>query len=366
MNSMLGADPEELRDLARCALKSSEHLAKATQLVSGTLGQAKWLGPDAQRFKARWGSQLRPLLMTVGKDLQEVSSLLKQNAEEQLRASAADGGITNISGSGGPGGGDGQGRDLPGNPEADDGMGEYHDLPDHIPLDNKALDPSNMEQGQLGDCWFLAAAGAVAKHDPDWIREHMKQNADGTWTVTMYKNGKPVEITVEASVPDGAVTDASGRDNWLAIYEKAAAEYFGGDYKDLDGGFSDNGLAAITGKDTDRSGQSDFNEIDRKLQDGPVAVGTETKPDDSFRWFWEDEQIDDNRIVPDHAYIVDSIETRENPDTGDRERMIHLINPWGPNGGEYDGEKRWGDIWLTEDQYKENFDSVYSSKTTKD
>lgn len=358
MNSMIGADPEELRELAKCASTSSDQLAKAAQLISGALGQTRWHGDDAQRFSGAWNSQHRPCLAKVGRELSEVALLLTRNAEEQIRASAADGGA-------GSNGGDRTGRDLPGDPDPVEDMGEYHDLPDDIALDDQALDPTNMSQGQLGDCWFLAAAGAVAKNDPDWIREHMKQNDDGTWTVTMYKDGEPVEITVEPTVPDGAVTDAAGNDNWLAIYEKAAAEYFGGDYEDLDGGWSDDGLAAITGQDTDRSGQGDFDSIADKLKDGPVAVGTEDKNDDSFDWFWEADQIDDDRIVPNHAYIVDSVETRENPDTGKEERMIHLINPWGPNGGMFDDKQRWGDIWLTEQEYRDNFDSVYSSKTTK-
>ena len=82
----------------------------------------------------------------------------------------------------------------------------------------------------------------------------------------------------------------------------------------------------------------------------PVAVGTETAP----TWWPFDDQIDDNRSGPNHAYIVDDV--REI----DGELKIHVLNPWGPDGGNYDGEHRVGDIWLTEKEYKENFDSVYS------
>lgn len=373
MNNMIGADPEQLREFARAALKGSEQLARAESMISTSLSQSRWQGPDSQRFKAKWGSDHRTRLKTVGAELRDIASALKRNAEEQEKASAVDsGGAGGAGGSGGPDG-DRSDRDQPGDPDPFDGMGEYHDLPEDIPLDDEALDPTNMEQGTLGDCWFLAAAGAVAKNDPDWIRDHMEKNDDGTWTVKMYKDGEPVYITVEGTVPEGSVHDASGNDNWLSIYEKAAAEYFGGDYEDLDGGFSHDGLAAITGQDVQKSGETNFDDLSEKLENGPVAVGTEDEPDGSRNWFFESDKIDDDRIVPNHAYIVDTVETRENPDTGESEKMIHLINPWGPNGGNLEGDtttdgqnQRWGDIWLTEEQYKENFDSVYSSASTKD
>jgi hypothetical protein len=79
-------------------------------------------------------------------------------------------------------------------------------------------------------------------------------------------------------------------------------------------------------------------------------VGTED--DDAF-WFWEDE-VDDSRIVPNHAYVVTEVKEV------DGELKIHVVNPWGPGGGMLDGEQKVGDLWLTEQEYKENFDSVYT------
>lgn len=364
MGELLGADPSQLRELAKEALRGREKLGSALSTVTGALLKAGWQGHDAQRFRSVWNSQHRPTLQRAATELENVATMLQKNADEQEKASAADGGPSHA------GRGDGNPRDLPGDPGPADGMGDYEPLPSDIPFDDGAIDPNNIAQGQLGDCWFLAAAGAVAKNDPAWIRDHVSKNDDGTWTVTMYRDGKPVLITVEPTVPVHSVKGSNGEPSWLSIYEKAAAEYFGGDYEDLDGGFSDEGLEAITGRDTHRSGESNFDDIEQLLKDGPVALGTEG--DRKHDWyFWEDE-VDDNRVVPNHAYIVDKFENRVNPDTGDTERMIHVINPWGPEGGNLAGDKnvdgkpqRWGDLWLTEDQYKENFDSVYSSDSTK-
>jgi hypothetical protein len=187
----------------------------------------------------------------------------------------------------------------------------------------------------------------------------MWQNPDGTWTVKLYKDGEPVYIQVEPSVPENSVKDADGDDNWLSVYEKAAAEYFGGDYEDIDGGWPDDAFEAITGQKSNDLGESNLDDIRDSLSDGPVSVTTEGE--DSF-WWWQND-VDDKGIVPNHAYIVDTVENHVNPDTGDEEQMIHLLNPWGPNGGYHDGEQMYGDVWLTEDEYKDNFDHAFSGST---
>ena len=86
-----------------------------------------------------------------------------------------------------------------------------------------------------------------------------------------------------------------------------------------------------------------------------MALGTEV----SGTWWPLDDEVDDSRVVPSHAYIVDRVEERNG------QTMIHVLNPWGPDGGDYDGHLRAGDLWLTEDEYKEDFATVYSVPSTK-
>jgi hypothetical protein len=367
MGAFYGADVTELRTFAQLAEASSRQLQETIARVSAELGVVPWHGPDGSQFTAAWQSQHRVTLQTAQLGLAQVASTIRANADQQESSSSDSGGTA-----GGPGGGDRSGGGDGDKPEPDpyDDMGDdYVDITTPIPLDDDALDPQNIRQGQLGDCWFLAALGSVADADPDFIRDHMTQNDDGSWTVTMYDDGKPVEIHVDATALPGAVKGVDGNFNFATIYEKAAAEFFGGSYEDIDGGFSDDAFAAITGGDSDRGGESDFDGIRDKMEDGPIAVGTE---DDDARWWWDDE-VDNNHIVPNHAYMVDTIETHVNDATGEEETMIHLLNPWGPNGGNLAGDtpgdngenQRWGDIWLTEDEYKENFDSVYSGSIDK-
>ena len=61
---------------------------------------------------------------------------------------------------------------------------------------------SDVVQGDDGDCWFLAALGTLVLQDPGFPAQHIKQNPNGTYTVTFYRDGKPVEITVDGLLPD--------------------------------------------------------------------------------------------------------------------------------------------------------------------
>ena len=46
-----------------------------------------------------------------------------------------------------------------------------------------------MQQGQIGDCYFPAAIAAIAQPIPTRIQNMIKDNGDGTYTVTFKQNG---------------------------------------------------------------------------------------------------------------------------------------------------------------------------------
>ena len=362
MRTMFGADVEALAGLGSSFVESAETLETARRQVDGIVATAGWVGPDAEEFRLDWSRRLAPALASCLGALRDNAEVLRRNAEDQARTSAADGGAgpgpdrggRPGAGGGGDRSGDG-GKDRPGNPDLS-GHGPWVDVPPTIPLDDAALDPNMINQQGLGDCWLLAGLGAVARDDPQFIRDHMKLNADGTWTVTMYKDGDPVEITVEPEVAQDGVMDPSGNPSWASIYEKAAAEYWGGSYDDIDGGYSSDAFAAITGATPSQTGEGNLSDLKDRLADGPVALGTEDEPS----WWPFGDEVDDSRVVPNHAYIVDKVEER------DGELKVHVINPWGPGAHlQNDGSDKVGDMWLTEKQYKENFDTVYAVPSTR-
>lgn len=347
-----GADTAALRACAERVSAYSRELdgirGDASRAVRGLKGQ--WGGGDLDTFLGRWPST-EASLVGCGTTFDSMAQALRRNAGAQDDTSGAGSAFSpNPSGGGGAGGG---GDRNPANPTGDDDLGDYEDI-GAIPMDDDDLEMVDIEQGQIGDCWMLAALGPIARDDPQFIRDHVQYDAEaGTYTVTLYDDGEPVEVTVDASVIEGGARDPEGNPNYASIYEKAMASFHGGTYDDIDGGYSSDAFETITGRDAVSGGESSFDDIEANLADGDLmAVGTED--DDAF-WFWEDE-VDDSRIVPNHAYMVDQVAMH------DGERMIHLVNPWGPDGGMMEGDdnQKVGDIWLTEEQYRENFDSTYS------
>lgn len=222
-----------------------------------------------------------------------------------------------------------------------------------VPLDDEALQNDKFAQGALGDCWFLSGAGAVADADPEWIREHVHQNPDGSYTVTLYEDGEPVEVTVEASVIEDGARGTDGRPSWISIYEKAAAQHMGGEYGDVEGGWSKDALEMVTGRKAETHDDQDLDDIRRGLDDGRIYPGS-TENDDSRNPF--DDEVDDDRVVPNHAYMIDEVRDVD----GDGDLEVHVVNPWGPDGGSLDGKHRDGDMWLSQGDFHGSFDDVYS------
>jgi hypothetical protein len=237
------------------------------------------------------------------------------------------------------------------------GMGGHDWLTGPVSLDDSAFDLSSVMQGQIGDCWFISSAGAVGATDPDWIRDHIRYNADGSYTVTLYdEDGHEVGVRVDASlIEKGVRNSGDGSPSWLSVYEKAAASYAGGSYGDIDSDSIARGLSMVTGRHVDSDGDMSIDDIRAGIDDGRIhVVSTE---DDSDSWINPfDTSIDDDNVVPNHAYIIDRVEDHD----GDGDLEVHVVNPWGPDGGDFDGHHRSGDLWLTEDEFHESFDTTYS------
>lgn len=89
---MIGADPAQMRELAKAMSQSGQQLDNTARELHAVLAGARWRGADSERFRQRWASNLRPTLRTAGAGLEEAAKLLSAQADEQETASAADGG----------------------------------------------------------------------------------------------------------------------------------------------------------------------------------------------------------------------------------------------------------------------------------
>lgn len=92
MAGKYGADVEQLRQLARQMSSASEQLNRSRLTVGNQIKISAWVGPFAATFKAQWESEHSVRVATVARLLEENAAKLRTNADEQERASAADGG----------------------------------------------------------------------------------------------------------------------------------------------------------------------------------------------------------------------------------------------------------------------------------
>jgi hypothetical protein len=135
---------------------------------------------------------------------------------------------------------------------------------------------TDVDQGAVGDCYFLAALAETAQTRPSLIQNMFASNGDGTFTVRFLKNGVSQYVTVNRMLPAdagrfpayagwGYVTGTTVQnqinnvDNelWVALAEKAYAQlnesgWIGQDgtntYAGIDAGWPGVAFGHITGK----------------------------------------------------------------------------------------------------------------------
>ena len=152
------------------------------------------------------------------------------------------------------------------------------------------VSPSDISQGHVGDCWYIASLKSVAAADPSVIENAITDNGNGTYTVRLYHDGKPFYVTVSGD----EVVDKNGNqyyagsategEMWPQIMEKALASYEGS-YGAIEGGWPSHGMEVLTGKPSTRGSTGNYGAADLKAeldQGHAVAVSTHNKP----WWTW--------------------------------------------------------------------------------
>jgi len=210
------------------------------------------------------------------------------------------------------------------------------------PLFKDGVEMADVQQGYLGDCYVPSAFAAMAKANPAAIQNAMKDNGDGTYTVTFKKRDwqtgtyKPVEVKVDGDLyarsSGGPVygssagdTSLKGMELWFPLMEKAYAVYAGGTegYNGIgNGGMSNDLFEAILGKRGTTSSISAGNAdhvfaavkhaIDSHL---PISAGT----------YGDDKEAmyTNTGVYADHSYSVVGYKEEGG------KQFVQLRNPWG-------------------------------------
>ena len=228
--------------------------------------------------------------------------------------------------------------------------------------DGNLIDPNDVAQGALGDCYFMAAMAAVARANPNAIKDLIKDNGNGTYNVTLYvdkKDSKNVSYrdkhieVVDSNFPSQndnktpayARFGDKGKSNelWPMLLEKAYAQYEGS-YAKIDKGFTGEAIELLTGmktkdvKTTDLPIQTQFKLIELSLKfNSPVACSAYPEPKDATK---ETDKWN-GQIRLSHAYAPISVDMKN--------MTIKLQNPW-------ISPKR--DVVITSTEFKAAFKSI--------
>jgi hypothetical protein len=125
MSQLYGADVGQLRDLAGSFDLAAGRLDSGRLSVSHRIQVRAWMGPIAVRFRLTWDSQYSSALSHVAEDLRRAARELRTNADEQQRASTAEGGAASASAPASAGSG---ARQNGGNPFATWFVDRWHDV----------------------------------------------------------------------------------------------------------------------------------------------------------------------------------------------------------------------------------------------
>ncbi len=116
----------------------------------------------------------------------------------------------------------------------------------------EAIQPGDVQQGRLGDCYFLASLQTVAQKDPEAIANMIHENGQGadgrhTYTVT-FPGAKNQPITVDQpNVYEDSVTAQNASGLWTNVLELAHREITGKNMHD-NGGYPTDALELLTGR----------------------------------------------------------------------------------------------------------------------
>uniref|UniRef100_A0A674P633 Calpain 9 n=1 Tax=Takifugu rubripes TaxID=31033 RepID=A0A674P633_TAKRU len=259
-------------------------------------------------------------------------------------------------------------------------------------------DRTDICQGQLGDCWLLAAIASltlkkdaltrVLPHDQEFDHRYA-----GIFHFQFWQHNKWLDIVVDDRLPTVRnklimLHSASNNEFWSALLEKAYAKLHGS-YESLKGGSTLEAMEDFTGGvgelyETKKSPDNLFSIMKKALDRGSM-MGCSIDVIPIKPYSAESEAKLNNGLVKGHAYSITGLE--EVNYRGRTVQLIRIRNPWGQvewNGPWSDNSREWsyidaaekrrilqnstedGEFWMEFDDFKANYDRVELCNMTPD
>jgi len=232
------------------------------------------------------------------------------------------------------------------------------------PLFNNGMAYYNdIQQGALGDCYFLAGLASLTQTSPAYgstqpevILQSIAPLGDGTYGVRFYRNGVANYLRIDGDIPvtysgSYAYTKyaglGSGSDTWGMLLEKAYAffRYPGKNtYNSLNGGYLDEPFTTLTGLKATNYGLSGSSDL--TLYN---FLQTQLSNDDAVTLASNNSEPKNSMIIGGHAYSLRSVQNINGV------LYATVYNPWGVDGVKYDSNPNDGLLTITISQLKQYF-----------
>uniref|UniRef100_A0A8B9F7S4 Calpain-3 n=1 Tax=Amazona collaria TaxID=241587 RepID=A0A8B9F7S4_9PSIT len=249
-------------------------------------------------------------------------------------------------------------------------------------------------QGELGDCWFLAAIACltlnkkllckVIPHDQSFI-----QNYAGIFHFQFWRYGDWVDVVIDDCLPTYnnqlVFTKSSQRNEfWSALLEKAYAKLHGS-YEALKGGNTTEAMEDFTGGVTEFYDIKDAPKDIYKIMKHAIDRGSLMASSIDTIVPMQYETRMSCGLVKGHAYSVTAVE--ETTFKGEKIRLVRLRNPWGQvewNGPWSDKSEEWtfineeekirlqhkivedGEFWISFEDFMRHFTKLEICNLTPD
>ncbi|XP_037777127.1 calpain-5-like isoform X1 [Penaeus monodon] len=257
-----------------------------------------------------------------------------------------------------------------------------HEIVDKPQLFVEGASANDVTQGQLGNCWFVAACASLAgvkelwhRVIPDYKDQEYGDLHPGIFHFRFWRFGEWLDVIIDDLLPtiEGELVFVHSREKkefWCALLEKAYAKLHGS-YEALEGGNLSDALVDLTSGvsahlDLTVGGYTDdfekrkqlFKMMVKEMNEHALMCCAITPHSHE-----ETEMRTNVGLVKGHAYGITAVRKINIGDTGlfsifkgaQKIRMVRLKNPWGErewNGAFSDGKERSGFVYTTSELTK--------------